>query len=86
MRIVLTENCTADGVDDLAAGWFDPADQTDDRLVAATRAQMDEQDALLLGRRTFEAFRGYAEPDRRHHRDHRPPQPGPQVPALDDAA
>ena len=59
MHIVLTENCTADGVIDMAAGWFDPTDQTDDQLLAATRAQMAEQDALLLGRHTFEAFRGY---------------------------
>jgi dihydrofolate reductase len=59
MRIVLTENCTADGVIDMAAGWFDPGAQTDDQLVAATQAHMAEQDALLLGRNTFEAFRSY---------------------------
>jgi dihydrofolate reductase len=59
MRIVLTENCTADGVIDMAADWFDPGDRTDDQLVAATQAHMAEQDALLLGRSTFEAFRGY---------------------------
>lgn len=60
MPIVLTENCTADGVIDMAAGWFDPRDQTtDERLVAAIRAHMAEQDALLLGRSTFEAFRSY---------------------------
>lgn len=59
MPIVLTENCTADGVIDLAAGWFDPADQTDEQLRSATRSHMAEQDALLLGRHTFEAFRGY---------------------------
>jgi dihydrofolate reductase len=59
VRVVLTENCSADGVIDLSAGWFDPADQTDDELVDATRAHMAEQDALLLGRTTFEAFRGY---------------------------
>jgi dihydrofolate reductase len=57
VQIVLTENCTADGVIDMAAGWFDPADQTDDHLVAVTQAHMAEQDALLLGRSTFEAFR-----------------------------
>lgn len=57
MQIVLTENCTADGVIDMATGWFDPADQTDDHLVAVTQAHMAEQDALLLGRGTFEAFR-----------------------------
>jgi dihydrofolate reductase len=59
MDIVLTENCTADGVIDMTAGWFDPGDQPDDQLVAATRAHMAEQDALLLGRSTFESFRGY---------------------------
>ena len=59
MRIVLTENCTADGVVDLTAGWFNPAEQTDEQLLMATRAHMAEQDALLLGRSTFEAFRGY---------------------------
>jgi dihydrofolate reductase len=59
VRIVLTENCTADGVIDLAAGWFNPADQTDQQLLMATRAHMAEQDALLLGRSTFEAFRSY---------------------------
>jgi dihydrofolate reductase len=59
MKIVLTENCTADGVIDMAAGWFDPGDDTDDDLVAATQAQMAEQDALLVGRHTFESFRGY---------------------------
>jgi dihydrofolate reductase len=59
MDIVLTENCTADGVIDMAAGWFDPADATDDQLVAVVRAHMADQDALLLGRSTFEAFRSY---------------------------
>ena len=38
MHIVLTENCTADGVIDMAANWFDPADHTDDQLMAATQA------------------------------------------------
>jgi dihydrofolate reductase len=59
VHIVLTENCTADGVIDMTAGWFDPADQADERLLASTRAHMAEQDALLVGRRTFESFRGY---------------------------
>jgi len=59
MHTVLTENCTADGVIDLALGWFDPSDQTDDALRAVMRAHMAEQDALLLGRNTFESFRGY---------------------------
>jgi dihydrofolate reductase len=59
MHTVLTENCTADGVIDMAAGWFDPKSQTDDDLLRATRAHMAEQDALLLGRNTFESFRGF---------------------------
>ena len=60
MQIVLTENCTVDGVIDMDAGWFDPAEQADDdRLVAALQAQMGEEHAVLLGRRTFESFRSY---------------------------
>jgi len=59
MHTVLTENCTADGVIDLGGGWFDPSDQTDDELVTVMRAHMAEQDALLLGRNTFESFRGF---------------------------
>jgi dihydrofolate reductase len=59
MHTVLTENCTADGVIDLAGGWFDPSDQTDDELLTVMRAHMAEQDAILLGRNTFESFRGY---------------------------
>jgi dihydrofolate reductase len=59
VHIVLTENCTADGVIDLATSWFDPTDQTDSQLLAVTRAHMAEQDALLLGRNTFEAFRAF---------------------------
>ncbi len=59
MHTVLTENCTADGVIDLAGGWFDPSDQTDRELLTVTRAHMAEQDAILLGRTTFESFRGY---------------------------
>jgi dihydrofolate reductase len=59
VRLVLTENCTADGVIDMTSGWFDPGDRTDEELVAVTRAHMAEQDALLMGRVTFEAFRGY---------------------------
>jgi dihydrofolate reductase len=59
MHIVLTENCTADGVIDMSAGWFDPAGPVDEKLLAATRAHMAEQDALLMGRETFEAFRTY---------------------------
>ena len=88
MQIVLTENCTADGVIDMDAGWFDPAEQADDdRLVAALQAQMGEEHAVLLGRRDLRVLPELlAPPDRRHHRHHRPPEPSAEVRALDDAA
>lgn len=60
--VVVTENITLDGVIE-TEGWFDPpgsendADNSD--VEAVLREQMKTQDALLLGRNTFEAFRGY---------------------------
>jgi dihydrofolate reductase len=52
---------TLDGVIDLAAGWFDPLDQTVDQsdMIAATAEHQAGADALLVGRHTFEAFRGF---------------------------
>jgi dihydrofolate reductase len=59
--LVVTENVTVDGVIDLAAGWFDPLaeniDQSD--ITAATTEHREAADALLVGRNTFEAFRGF---------------------------
>jgi dihydrofolate reductase len=62
-KLVVTENMTLDGVIDLADGWFAPPDgksgaDTAD-LEEALREHMARQDALLLGRLTFEAFRAY---------------------------
>jgi dihydrofolate reductase len=59
--LVVTENITADGVIDMAGGWFDPlADGTDQSdLAAATAEHSAAADAVLLGRVTFEAFRGF---------------------------
>jgi dihydrofolate reductase len=62
MNLVLTENITLDGVVDGSGGWFGPAgdeqaDQSD--VEAELRAHMARQDGLLLGRVTFEEFRGY---------------------------
>jgi dihydrofolate reductase len=58
--IVVTENATLDGVIEQVGDWFAPAgDGTDSDVVATLREQMDTQAALLLGRKTFEAFRGY---------------------------
>jgi dihydrofolate reductase len=59
-RLVVTENITANGVIEFVDDWFDPADQDDaEDLFAAMGAQMAAEEALLLGRRTFEDFRGY---------------------------
>ncbi|HJY45450.1 MAG TPA: dihydrofolate reductase family protein [Propionibacteriaceae bacterium] len=60
-KLVVTENITVDGVIDMSAGWFDPlaedVDQSD--IIATTAEHSAAADALLLGRNTFEAFRGF---------------------------
>jgi len=59
-RLVVTENITANGVIEFTDDWFDPADQDDiDDLLAVMQSQMAAEEALLLGRQTFEDFRGY---------------------------
>jgi dihydrofolate reductase len=76
MRVVITENITLDGVVDAGAGWFapaadDPVDESD--VEAELRRHMARQDGLLLGRVTFEEFRGYwpaQADDRTGIRDH----------------
>ena len=59
--IVVTENATLDGVIEQVGDWFAPAadDTADADIVATLREHMQTQTALLLGRNTFEAFRGY---------------------------
>jgi dihydrofolate reductase len=61
--IVVTENATLDGVIEQVGDWFSPAGgdgETDDSdIVATLREHMGTQAALLLGRKTFESFRGY---------------------------
>jgi dihydrofolate reductase len=61
--IVVTENATLDGVIEQVDDWFSPAgDDTeadDSDIVATLREQMQTEAALLLGRKTFESFRGY---------------------------
>ena len=60
--LAITENITIDGSIEMLTDWFDPRGQGDDEngdLLAETRRQGSEADALLLGRRTFEAFREY---------------------------
>ena len=58
--LAITQNMTVDGVIDLSDDWFSPAsgdDQAD--VLEALREQDTRADATLLGRRTFEDFRGY---------------------------
>lgn len=63
MKLVVTQNITLDGVIEMIGDWFDPAggeggvDNSD--IEAVLRQHMEKQDALLLGRNTFESFRGY---------------------------
>lgn len=62
MELVVTQNITLDGVIEMVGDWFDPAsgeeaDNSD--IVAVMRQQSETEDAVLLGRNTFEDFRGY---------------------------
>ena len=61
-KLVVTQNITLDGVIDATEGWFtvadaDAADEAE--VLAVVQEQMARQDALVLGRRTFEEMRGY---------------------------
>ena len=59
-RLVVTENITANGVIEFTDDWFDPAEQGDaGDLFEVMQARMATEEGLLLGRQTFEAFRGY---------------------------
>src|SRR4029079_11546647 len=58
---VVTQNITLDGRIEPLEAWFDPSPE--DRDVADLHEEMDRQGnttaAMLLGRQTFEDFRGY---------------------------
>lgn len=58
MRIIITQNTTLDGRAEMLDDWFDPAAQDEDLAEEIMRQSADEE-ILLLGRKTFEAFRGY---------------------------
>ncbi len=59
-KLVVTENMSTNGVVEFLDPWFDPGDQTDtDDVLEVIREQMAAERALLLGRQTFEDFRGY---------------------------
>jgi dihydrofolate reductase len=59
--LAVTQNVTLDGVIDATEGWFDVADSEDEAgdVVAVLREHMAVQDALILGRTTFEQMRGF---------------------------
>lgn len=60
-KLVVTENITLDGVIDMAGGWFDPLDEDVDQsdITSANTEHREAADALLVGRNTFEIFRGF---------------------------
>ena len=57
-KLVITQNMTLDGSIEMLDDWFDPQMQDED-LIEETHRQDADADALLLGRQTFEDFRGY---------------------------
>jgi dihydrofolate reductase len=57
-KLVITQNITLDGSIEMLGDWFDPQLQDDD-LLAESHRQDSQADALLVGRQTFEDFRGY---------------------------
>ncbi len=60
MRLIVTQNITLDGVIEATEGWFQPGDGDDQGdILDVMRSYMDAEDAMLLGRRTFEDFRSY---------------------------
>lgn len=58
MRIIITQNTTLDGRAEMLDDWFDPQAE-DEELNAELMRQSAQEDVLLLGRQTFEDFRGY---------------------------
>jgi dihydrofolate reductase len=57
-KLVITQNITLDGSIEMLDDWFDPQLQDEDLLEESHR-QDAQADALLVGRQTFEDFRGY---------------------------
>jgi dihydrofolate reductase len=57
-KLVITQNITLDGSIEMLDDWFDPQLQ-DEALLEESHRQDSQADALLVGRQTFEDFRGY---------------------------
>lgn len=58
-KLIVAENMSSNSVIEFLDPWFDPGDQDDRDQLAVTRGHMEAEDALVLGRKTFEDFRGY---------------------------
>lgn len=56
--LVITQNMTIDGSIEMLDDWFDPTDSPPDEQAILQRDSA-ACDAILLGRKTFEDFRGY---------------------------
>lgn len=57
-KLVVSQNCTLNGSIELLGDWFDPQ-ESDQGELDQLLAESSRCDALLLGRQTFEDFRGY---------------------------
>ena len=57
-KLVITQNITLDGSIEMLDDWFDPQ-LGDADLLEESHRQDSQSDALLVGRQTFEDFRGY---------------------------
>ena len=58
-KVIVALNMTSNGVVEFVDDWFDPGDQWDDDLLALQNEHLATEDALVLGRKTFEDFRSY---------------------------
>ena len=60
-QLVVTQNCTLDGVVEALDGWFDPQGDDEDTsdVLAVIQEHMAGQTGFLVGRRTFEDMRGF---------------------------
>jgi dihydrofolate reductase len=56
---VVAENMSANGVIEFVEPWFDPGEQEDRQLLDVIGGHTARETALILGRQTFEDFRGY---------------------------
>ncbi|RII13877.1 hypothetical protein DSC45_23255 [Streptomyces sp. YIM 130001] len=60
--LALTQNITLDGAVEMITDWFSPSPDSpthDDEALAENNRLAESCDTVLLGRRTFEDFRGY---------------------------